>query len=900
MDKKKLLAIIEQVAKGGWIKLNLMLRNITELPPEIGQLQNLTTLDLYGNQLSTLPPEIGQLQNLIKLGLIKNQLSTLPPEIGQLQNLMELDLRENQLSTLPPEIGQLRNLTQLDLTENQLSTLPPEIGQLQKLTQLDLSNHQLSALPPEIGQLQHLTKLDLRKNQLSALPPEIGQLRNLTQLDLTENQLSTLPPEIGQLRNLTHIYLRRNQLRTLPSEIGQLRKLVHLDLRDNKIPNLPPEILKQYFDGVQEIIAYYLKTLEGEKKLNEAKVILVGDGTVGKTSLVQRMLYRRFDAHQQQTDGIIIKRAKFTRNNTKLKANLWDFGGQEIMHATHQFFLTKRSLYLLVLDARQGDNQGRIEYWLKLIHGFGGDSPVLIVINKIDQNNLDINRRGLQEKYPAVLGFFRVSCRDNIGIQALMAQLRKHISELKHISDVLPESWFKIKQKLEKIDRDYMPYGDYQNLCKKNGIPEPKEQKSLIGLLHDLGVVLNFQDDPRLKDTNVLNPEWVTQGIYKLLMGLSRRDENKSLLDMRHIGNWLPADRYPSSTHRFIKDMMLKFELCFSLGDEQRYLIPELLSKEQPKLNPALKQNALSFQYHYDVLPTSVMSRLIVKTHELSTQYWFSGVVLKYQDNRALVISDPEEKLMYIWISGYEQTRREFLAIIRQRFDAIHQSIKGIAPVEKVEFEGVVLGYEELKIYEQEGENSLFIPQLRRHVDVGQLLDGFVDRSVRQAEQRHKDDREQAIHYHSHNHEGDYFEGNQKMSDKRINVSGGTLKNVALSSGNKNQISQQFQENVGPVMNLEEIRGEFAKLRELLAGLELAEPKKVERALEDAGDELQKPEPDKSEVADALDRALKVAGKTGDVLKTVQDKIVPFGKNIGAWLGQHGETLMNSIRGLGG
>ncbi len=35
------------------------------------------------------------------------------------------------------------------------------------------------------------------------------------------------------------------------------------------------------------------------------------------------------------------------------------------MHATHQFFLTKRSLYLLVLDARLGQDENRVEYWLE-------------------------------------------------------------------------------------------------------------------------------------------------------------------------------------------------------------------------------------------------------------------------------------------------------------------------------------------------------------------------------------------------------------------------------------------------------------------------------------------------------------------------------------------------------
>jgi Leucine-rich repeat (LRR) protein len=222
--------------------LDLSDNQLSQLPPEIGQLSSLQTLDLGNNQLSALPPEIGNLSSLQMLDLLGNQLSALPPEIGNLSSLQMLDLGYNQLSKLPPEIGQLSSLQTLDLGNNQLSKLPPEVGNLSSLQMLDLGNNQLSKLPPEIGNLSSLQTLDLDHNQLSALPPEIGQLSSLQTLDLLGNQLSALPPEIGQLSSLQTLDLGNNQLSELPPEIGQLSGLQWLGLEGNQLGELPPEI----------------------------------------------------------------------------------------------------------------------------------------------------------------------------------------------------------------------------------------------------------------------------------------------------------------------------------------------------------------------------------------------------------------------------------------------------------------------------------------------------------------------------------------------------------------------------------------------------------------------------------------------------------------------------------
>ena len=344
---------------------------------------------------------------------------------------------------------------------------------------LGLPLNLLSALPPEIGQLTALRKLHLRENRLSTLPPEIGQLTALRFLQLFDNQFSTLPPEIGQLVALTTLDLSKNQLSMLPPEMAKLTALTGLYLHGNERLGIPPEILGPTWQTVgadmkpaapSAILDYYFRTRDASDRraLNEVKVVLVGQGSVGKTSLVKRIVYSEFNPGEEKTEGIYIEKTWSVPGKTKgekVQVNFWDFGGQEIMHATHQFFLTKRTVYLLVLDARKGENESNIHYWLKIIRSFGGDAPVLVVTNKCDARHLDLDEARLRREYPNIQGFFNTSCVDDTGIDELKAGIEKQIRSgaMRHVFDLLPKAYFTVKEKLERLvqARNYIAIREY-------------------------------------------------------------------------------------------------------------------------------------------------------------------------------------------------------------------------------------------------------------------------------------------------------------------------------------------------------------------------------------------------------------------------------------------------------
>ena len=224
------------------INLTIYATDLTSLPESIGQLEQLSHLDLQSNQLTSLPESIGQLQQLSYLDLQSNQLTSLPECIGQLQQLSHLDLQSNQLTSLPESIGQLQQLSHLDLQYNQLTSLPESIGQLQQLSHLRIGHNKLTLLPESLGHLQELYTLDLGFNLLTSLSWSLGNLQKLRYLYLENNQLTSLPETFGHLQQLNFLSLASNRLTAIPEPLCKLQKLSHLELDSNQLTSLPESL----------------------------------------------------------------------------------------------------------------------------------------------------------------------------------------------------------------------------------------------------------------------------------------------------------------------------------------------------------------------------------------------------------------------------------------------------------------------------------------------------------------------------------------------------------------------------------------------------------------------------------------------------------------------------------
>ncbi|MBW4473355.1 MAG: leucine-rich repeat domain-containing protein [Stenomitos rutilans HA7619-LM2] len=755
---------IQEARRSNATFLDLSRLGLSRIPEAIDQLTQLTRLDLYQNQLTSVPESLGNLSQLTTLDLYQNQLTSVPETLGNLSHLTVLSLSRNQLTSVPETLGNLSHLTALSLAQNQLTSVPETLGNLSSLTELYLSRNQLTRVPETLGNLSNLTGLSLNQNQLTRVPESLGNLSKLMWLTLDRNQLTRVPESLGSLSKLTQLYLFQNQLTSVPGWIAQLVRLERLDLNDNALTDLPAfltelphlqalllhgneplglsdEILgptdREISEGAtpaspQAILDYYFRIQAERQPLNEAKLILVGYGNVGKTSLVNRLLHQTFDPDSKKTEGIQITPWQLRLHDTEdITLHVWDFGGQEIMHSTHQFFLTERSLYLLVLNGRQGHEDTDAEYWLELIQSFGGNSPVLVVLNKVQEHPFDVNRSALRQKFPNIREFIATDCHTQQGLDQLQAAIERETDQLEHLRAPFPASWVAIKQRLTDMRENYISFEQFRHVCQQDGETNRSAQDSLAIHLHSLGIALNYKDDPRLRDTHVLNPHWVTRGIYQLLNAHTLAD-TKGDLAIACLTQILDQTAYPPERHGFLLELMRKFELCVRFPEEEgRYLIPDLLDKQQPPIAEDFDvAECLNFRYEYPILPEGLLPRFIVRTHVLSTPQdrWRTGVMLTLEGNRALVKADRVDRCVTISINGTLNSRRRLLAVIRYDFDRIHSSFK-FKPLEKVpvpEHPDVSVDYNELLMREEHGQTTfdIFTGKRLLTVNVRELLNG--------------------------------------------------------------------------------------------------------------------------------------------------------------------------------
>lgn len=640
------LSLIAEAARSHAEELEIIEQPLKTLPREIGSLRQLKQLTVRHCGLKSLPPEISNLHELEILDLSGNELVGVPSEILSLKKLYWLDLSFNQLTFLPPEIGNFEELRQLNLAGNQLTFMPPEIGPLKKLRLINLMFNNFTDVPQLPKSTLDLDIL-LDGNEIREIPSSISEL-NLHYLSMDENLVSAVPPEIGRLPGLSCLSLARNLITHLPPELGTLPESTSLKLDGNPLAEPLPELVER---GTPALLAYLRSLLEAGTRQYEAKLLLVGEGNVGKSSLVAALHDEPFVDNRSTTHGIEITQLELPHpsKDERITLNTWDFGGQEVYRITHQFFFSRRCLYLLVWRPREGQEENAIEEWCRRIRlRIGADARILIVATHADERRAELDYPYLHRQFGDLLaGHFEVDNRSGRGIPELREAIVRSSAQLPQMGELISSRWIAVRDELKAIEEPQITYARYAEICSRHAV-DGGQRSALIGLLHDLGQLIHYGEDDGLRDIVVLQPEWLTKAIGYVLED-KPTEQSGGILDHRRLATiWQDPDRdtqYPKDCHRYFLRMMEKFDVSYRIPDEDRSLVGQLVPYEEPELpwhpyqpmRPGERQLTLICRMA-DAAP-GLVPWLTVRNHRFTTsRHWRRGVFLEHHEHQATAL----------------------------------------------------------------------------------------------------------------------------------------------------------------------------------------------------------------------------------------------------------------------
>jgi len=418
-----------------------------------------------------------------------------------------------------------------------------------------------------------------------------------------------------------------------------------------------------------------------------SKLLVVGEGGVGKTSLLRALRGEAFDPQESTTHGIDIHTLGLIHPNelnVTMQLNTWDFGGQEIYHATHQFFLTNRSLFLLAWNARLGFEQGKLYYWLDTIQALAPNSPVLLVATWIDERPADLPLIELRNKYPQIIGHCEISNRAGTGIERLREDIAAAAATLPLMGEVWPTNWLEAANALRTKSEKYVTPQRLWNFMLEYNV-DANSAAVLIQWLHELGDILYFRDTDELNDIVILKPQWVSEYISKVLESYEVI-ERFGVFTRQHMNSlWYDID---SSIRDHFLRLMERFDLSYrTLENREISLVVERLPLDPPQYervwnNPRTKDdcNEITMKFKLNTIPAGIPTWFIARSHRFSTYtHWRNGAVFAYeaeQNHLALVQAFPHDRYVTLSVRGpHPQT---FFALLRDGFEVTLARFPGL------------------------------------------------------------------------------------------------------------------------------------------------------------------------------------------------------------------------------
>jgi internalin A len=591
---------IEECRCGGRADLDLSGLALVELPLGISLLGELTQLDISRTAVSDLSP-VASLSALKSLDCSGTQIIELSP-LYSLSSLQSLECAGTQLADLSP-LASISALKSLDCSFTKVADLSP-LATLSSLRSLNCSYTQVTDLSP-LASLSTLQVLECRRTQVADLSP-LANLSALQSLDCS----STLVANVSSLRQLTRLHdLRVADLNIsdFPESLLDSPALGRLILKGSKLEGVPAELLGG--DNCLERLRSHFRDLkEGLEELSDVKVLVLGNGRIGKTQLCGQLKGDAYENEAESTHGILVSSAALGAN----RLHLWDFGGQELYHGTHSLFMRTRAVFV-VLWTPDSENQQehewngmtfrnhRLDYWLELVATLGGkDCPLLVLQCRCDTPEVELITPPVADELLNRFSFRKVLHQSSAtprGLDSVKVAITDAISWMLEKQGVerIGSGRLRVKRRLEALrDADAtLPVAARQHrlvsqtffraVCEEEGGVSSPDQ--LLHYLHEYGVV--FHRPGLFGDQIILDQGWALEAIYTVF------NREKCWRQIRSLGgrftrallHALTWQKHTEEEQKLFLSMMLSCGICFihrELEDgEKEYIAPDLLPPEE-------------------------------------------------------------------------------------------------------------------------------------------------------------------------------------------------------------------------------------------------------------------------------------------------------------------------------
>jgi hypothetical protein len=425
--------------------------------------------------------------------------------------------------------------------------------------------------------------------------------------------------------------------------------------------------------GVPSFLRYLQSTATRRVYPRTVKLVLLGEPRSGKTTLLEALKGNPHpcDDSRKETLGVDVVTIEkpHPTDHQPMYLSVWDFAGQHIEHATHQFFLTEHAIYLILWNARQGPESGKFDlwYWLELLKMRVPNPKFLLVATHTQHTPPDLNLSAIKGSYPGCEGSFPVELGNLKGVDSLQAKILELAAESPSLRAAWPPEWLSVRDEVRRIGKKqpHMTPAAFGALMKKKGVTERIWQKDLAGQLHNLGEILYHQERDELSNLVILNPEWVTELIALVVRSQEVR-EDRGILSKENLAKLWAQNNLQPEVEEHLVHLMDWFDLTYSTGhrtdvgivvEALPYSTPEDLDRislpeDQPRMEMIFRFPSLQRR-----LPPGIPTWGIARAHRFSQRKpWRDAAVFQDPDSKSqavILASEPKKEIRLSVVADY-------------------------------------------------------------------------------------------------------------------------------------------------------------------------------------------------------------------------------------------------------